>query len=180
MTVYTLWLYGWHSSPSSPCGVHIRRPLSHRLTAQHSPTPHCTSLSHAWHTNTSQHHPHTLWHSFPVHRRCSLCSNLCKCVKREVNLYELIKYLHFLNVSAPCQKCKLNAWINIMSGFDFYVSLIFPRTIKTCGSQKKLRCLIKERESYFLGKSLFTHPCKKIIWSITCMLLLFCWFWLLL
>lgn len=52
MYLCTLWLYGWHSSPSSPCGVHMRRPRSHRLTAQQRPTPHCTSLSHAWNTNT--------------------------------------------------------------------------------------------------------------------------------
>lgn len=43
----TLWLKGWHSSPSSPLGAHILRPLSQRLTAQQRPKPHCTSLSQA-------------------------------------------------------------------------------------------------------------------------------------
>lgn len=43
----TLWLKGWHSSPSTPLGTHILRPLSHRLTAQQKPNPHCTSLSQA-------------------------------------------------------------------------------------------------------------------------------------
>lgn len=44
----TLWLKGWHSSPCCPRGVHIRRPRSQRLTAQHVPLPHCRSRSQAW------------------------------------------------------------------------------------------------------------------------------------
>lgn len=46
----TLWLKGWHSSPSTPLGTHILRPLSQRLTAQQRPNPHCTSLSQACRT----------------------------------------------------------------------------------------------------------------------------------
>ena len=46
----TLWLKGWHSSPSTPLGMHILRPLSHRLTAQQRPKPHCMSLSQACRT----------------------------------------------------------------------------------------------------------------------------------
>ncbi|TNN82898.1 hypothetical protein EYF80_006855 [Liparis tanakae] len=41
---------GWHSSPSSPLGTHILRPLSQRLTAQQRPKPHWTSLSQACRT----------------------------------------------------------------------------------------------------------------------------------
>lgn len=44
----TLWLKGWHSSPSCPRGVHIRSPRSQRLTAQQVPLPHCGSRSQAW------------------------------------------------------------------------------------------------------------------------------------
>lgn len=43
----TRWLRGWHSSPTLPIGVHIRRLRIHRLTAQHIPPPHCWSLSQA-------------------------------------------------------------------------------------------------------------------------------------
>lgn len=44
----TLWLKGWHSSPSCPRGVHIRSPRSQRLTAQQVPLLHCGSRSQAW------------------------------------------------------------------------------------------------------------------------------------
>lgn len=44
----TLWLPGWHSSPSLPSGVHNRRPRSHRLTAQQVPLPHWISRSQAY------------------------------------------------------------------------------------------------------------------------------------
>lgn len=44
----TLWLPGWHSSPSRPSGVHNRSPRSHRLIAQQVPAPHWTSRSQAY------------------------------------------------------------------------------------------------------------------------------------
>lgn len=47
----TLWLIGWHSSPSCPIGVHIRRLRIHKLTAQHISCVHWESLSQAWNTH---------------------------------------------------------------------------------------------------------------------------------
>lgn len=74
---FTLWLIGWHSCPSCPMGVHIRRLRIHRLTAQHIPPPHWESLSQAYtytHTHTYSTQQHTC---ISAHRfRCCYCTLL--------------------------------------------------------------------------------------------------------